>query len=247
MTAWADAVVRERLEWAPGLFTLKLDAELEPFEAGQWTNVALVIEGERVMRAYSLVSAPGEPPELYLSLVPGGRFTPRLHALRPGDPIEIERKPQGFFTLRWLPEAKELWMVATGTGLAPYLSMLRSGALWSRFERLVIVHGVRERASLSYRDEIERHAASRAGRLTYVPVVSREPESPGVLHGRVTTVLTSGALEAAAGLTLAADRSHVCLCGNPDMIKEMAELCAARGLPRHRQRRPGNVSSESFW
>ena len=119
MSAWVEAIVVERCEWADGLMTLKLDAELEPFEPGQWSNIALEVDGERVRRAYSLASAPGRPPELYVALVPEGRFTPRLFASRVGDRIDIERKPQGFFTLGWVPDSEDLWLVATGTGLAP--------------------------------------------------------------------------------------------------------------------------------
>jgi len=247
MSAWVEAVVSERHEWAPGLVTLKLGAELEAFEPGQWANVALDIEGERARRAYSLASAPGQPPELYVALVPEGRFTPRLFALRVGDLIDIERKPQGFFTLGWVPDSEDLWLVATGTGLAPYVSMLRSEEVWRRFRRIVLVHGVRQRAHLSYRDELLALSAAHGGRLTHVPVVSREPGAADVLPGRVTTALESGQLEATAGVELSPERSHVMLCGNPEMIREMSERLAARGLRKHRQRQPGHVTAESYW
>lgn len=240
MSAWLETKLASRHDWAPGLVTLKLEGSLEPFEAGQWANIGIELDGEWVRRAYSLASAPGAPPELYLTLVPGGRLTPRLLELRPGDPIQIERKPQGFFTLRWLPPAKDLWLVATGTGLAPYVSMLRAGEVLSRFERVVVVHGVRQVADLSYRDEIQALAR-------YVPAVSREPNASGVEHGRITTLLESGALERSAGLALDPERSHVMLCGNPQMIEEVSALLAARGLRKHRQRKPGHVTAESFW
>lgn len=238
MDAWLRTKVADRREWAPGLVSLKLEGELLPFDAGQWANIALELEGERVRRAYSLASAPGAPPELYLALVPEGRLSPRLLSLVPGDPIEIERKPQGFFTLEWLPPAKELWMLATGTGLAPFVSMLREGKVLERFERVVLVHGVRERAHLSYADEI------RSLPLAYLQVVSREPSA---LQGRITTLLQSGELERAAGLGLDPERSHLMLCGNPQMIEDVTALLAPRGLRRHRQRKPGHISSEKFW
>lgn len=242
MSAWVAGTVVERRVWAEGLVSLKLDATLEPFEAGQWTNLALDLEGERVRRAYSLASAPGHPPELLLSLVPGGRFTPHLIALQVGDRVELEKQPQGFFTLRWLPPAKDLWMVATGTGLAPFMSMLRQGEVWQRFERVVLVHGARRTDQLAYREELAAES-----RVSYVPSVSREPDAPGAQHGRVTALLESGALEQAAGVELSAARSHVMLCGNPEMIAEMSALLDARGLKKHRQRRPGHVTTESYW
>jgi ferredoxin--NADP+ reductase len=242
VSAWISAEVIERRVWAEGLVSLTFDAALEPFEPGQWTNVALELAGERVRRAYSLASAPGQPPELLLSLVPGGRFTPHLMGLAVGNQVELEKQPQGFFTLRWLPPAKELWMVATGTGLAPYLSMLRHGEVWQRFERVVLVHGARQVDQLAHRSELEAES-----RLAYVPAVSREPGATRVHHGRVTTLLESGELERAAGTALTPERSHVLLCGNPEMISEMGALLEARGLRKHRQRKPGHVTTESYW
>lgn len=241
MSAWLDTKIAERHEWAPGLVTLKLEGSLSPFEAGQWANISLEIDGERVRRAYSLASAPGAPPELFVTLVPGGRFSPRLFELRPGNPLQIEKQPQGFFTLRWLPPAKELWLLATGTGLAPFVSMLRSGEVLARFERVVVVHGARTLGELAYRDELARLPVG------YVAAVTREPGAEGVSHGRITTLLSSGALEEAAGLALDPERSHLMLCGNPQMIEEVSELLAPRGFRKHRQRKPGHLTAESFW
>jgi ferredoxin--NADP+ reductase len=247
MNGWVGASLLARHDWADGLATFRFDAELEPFEPGQWLKIALTIEGERVSRAYSLASAPGQAPELFLNRVAEGVFTPALFQLAPGARVEIQTKAQGFFTPKWLPPAEDLWMVATGTGLAPYISWLRIASTWESFRRIVVVHGVRSASQLAYRDEIHEHARKHDERLTWVPVVSREPEAPDVVHGRVTSALESGELEDRAGLALDAARSHVLLCGNPEMIREMTELLARRGLVRHRQRKPGHVTAESFW
>lgn len=218
----------DRHDWAPGLVTLKLEHSLAGFEPGQWTNVALEIDGERERRAYSLASAPGAPAELFVSLVSGGRFTPRLLALEPGDAIHLDEKPQGFFTLRWVPKAHELWLMATGTGLAPYVSMLRQRDALSRFERVVVVHGVRSEAELAYRDEIVALGAE------HVPAVSR-------VQGRITALIERGEID------VQPDRAHVMLCGNPEMIAEVSRLLEARGLRKHRMRKPGHVTTESYW
>ncbi len=220
--------ITDRLQWAPGLVTLKLEGSLEPFEAGQWTNLALEIDGESVRRAYSLASAPGAPPELFVSLVPGGRFTPRLLDLRPGDALQIDPRPQGFFTLKWLPEAKELWMLATGTGIAPFVSILRQGEVFSRFDRVVLVHGVRDESQLAYRDEIAGLGAK------HLPAVSRA-------QGRITALIERGELD------IDPARAHVMLCGNPAMIDEVSGMLEQRGLRKHRQRKPGHVTAESYW
>jgi ferredoxin--NADP+ reductase len=112
---------------------------------------------------------------------------------------------------------------------------------------VVLVHGVREAQHLAYSTEIASLSASNQGRLSYLPIVSRQSDAEGLLHGRVTTALESGALEQKAALTLSPEHSHVMLCGNPAMINEMSERLAARGLRRHRQRKPGHVTSERFW
>jgi ferredoxin--NADP+ reductase len=140
-----------------------------------------------------------------------------------------------------------LWLIATGTGLAPYVSMVRAGDVFRRFKRVILVHGVRQVAHHAYRQELFLHSQAHDGHLIQIPVVSRDPDAPNVLHGRVTTALVRGELEAAAGVTLSPERSHVMLCGNPDMIEEMTALLGERGLEKHRRRSRGQISSESYW
>ncbi|HVJ15582.1 MAG TPA: ferredoxin--NADP reductase [Polyangiaceae bacterium] len=244
---WSEGRILERRDWAPGLFTLRVQAEIAPFEPGQFVNIGLRLEGELVFRAYSLASPPSQPLEFYVTEVQGGALTPRLCQLTPGESLLVEQHPQGFFTLRYIPDAPELWLLATGTGLGPFMSMLRSEEIWRRFGRLVLAHGVREAAQLSYRDELAELSAQHDGRLVWVPVVSRESAAGGVLHGRLTTTLTDGSLEQRAGVTLDPARSHVMLCGNPAMIHDVTALLEERGLRKHRQRKPGHISIEKYW
>jgi ferredoxin/flavodoxin---NADP+ reductase len=247
MSGLVEGKVVRRKQWAPGLVTLSIDAQVRPFAPGQFFNIGLVGAEEDVRRAYSAASAPGAPElEFYLNEVPGGALTPRLCSLVENQRVLVDANPQGFFTLGWVPAARELWMVATGTGLGPFISMLRSGEASARFERIVVVHGVRHVRELGYRDELSALQDSQAGQLMYVPVVSRETTASACL-GRVTTALQAGELEKRANLTLAPERSHVMLCGNPAMIDDMLELLAARGLRRHRTRKPGQVTVERYW
>lgn len=245
--AWSEGRILERRQWAPGLVTLRVEAEIAPFEPGQFVNIGLRLSGELVFRAYSLASPPGEPLEFYVTEVKGGVLTPRLCGLQSGEILLVEQHPQGFFTLHYVPDAQELWCVATGTGLGPFLSILRSPEVWRRFGRVVVAHGVRETAQLGYRDELAKLSALRQGRLVWVPVVSREPAAGNVLHGRLTTALSDGSLEARAAATLDPARSHVMLCGNPAMIADVTALLEARGLRKHRQRKPGHISIEKYW
>jgi ferredoxin--NADP+ reductase len=247
MTGLAAGRVIAKRRWADGLATLTIEAEIEPFEPGQFVNLARESEGEVLRRAYSLASPPGAPLAFLVNRVDGGAFTPYLLSREPGDPLLVERKPQGFFTLRYVPPAAELWLVATGTGLGPFLSILGAGEALSRFERIVLVHGVREPSHFAHRAELEALEAAHPGRFKLIRAVTRAEATEGALRGRVTELLAHGALERAAELELRPERSHLMLCGNPAMAEEMLALLAPRGLVRHRVRKPGHVTIEKYW
>jgi ferredoxin/flavodoxin---NADP+ reductase len=246
MSTWVSAEVSARTDWASNLVTLRLSGPALDFKAGQFANLGLDIDGKRVRRSYSIASAPGAAPEFFITRVEGGELTPRLTSLSPGEPVWLDAHPVGVFTLDWLPEmARELWLLGTGTGLGPYISMLRSGSLFPRFDRVVIVHGVRTHAELGYRAELE--TATGDERVSYVPLVTREAPSIGVTNGRIPQLLVNGELERAAGLSLNAENSHVLLCGNPDMILESVAVLEQRGLRRHKRREPGHITLEKYW
>jgi len=247
VTGFVEGRVRARHDWAPGLVTLTIEARAEPFTPGQFLSLGLEVAQTRLFRSYSVASAPGAPLEFLLTEVGGGQLSPALIRAEPGTTVLVEPKPQGFFTLDWVPDAEELWMVATGTGLAPFLSMLRAGVALARFPRVVVVHGVREARHLAHAEELRALSRATEGRVRVVPIVSRDPDPGDALRGRVTSALADGSLEARAGLELSPARSHVLLCGNPAMIAEMQAALAARGLVRHRVRRPGHVSAEKYW
>jgi ferredoxin/flavodoxin---NADP+ reductase len=246
--SYVEGRIAARRDWAKGLMTLTVDASIEPFKPGQFVNIGLRIGQESLFRAYSLASAPDAPLEFFLSEVQDGSFSPALFQSRVGDAVLLDPKPHGFFTLEWLPSAEELWLVATGTGLGPFISMLRSREPFDRFAHVVLVHGVRRAEQLAYADELDELALAQGGRLTRVPIVSRGGgDVEAAMSGRVTTTLVDGRLEHAAGRKLSPERSHVMLCGNPAMVEEMLELLAARGLRKHRTRKPGHVTIEKYW
>jgi ferredoxin--NADP+ reductase len=225
--------------------TLRL-AERATFRPGQFMNLGLPLAGGFVSRSYSLASAPGEPLEVLLARVGEGALTPALFDLAEGDELSLDPKPQGFFTFDYVPPHRELWMIATGTGLGPFLSMLRSAEAFAHAQRVVLVHGTRGASELAHRAELEALVIEQSGRFVYVPVLSRQPE-PRLLHGRVTSVLASGELERRAELQLDSQASHVLLCGNPGMIDEVMAQLGERGLKRHRQRAPGHITTEKYW
>ncbi len=238
---WLTGRVIENRHWTDTLFSLRVEGVQLAFQAGQFVRIALDIEGERVARAFSFVNPPDDPVlEFYGVIVPQGPLSPRLARLASGDALYVAPNPAGFLILSEVPEVETLWLISTGTGLAPFLSILRTPTPWQRFRNVVVVHGVRHAGELVYRDLIAKTAAR------YVSFVSRE-SAPGSLEGRIPAAITDGRLEAAAGVALKPENSHVMLCGNPAMLKDAQAALLARGLRKHRRRTPGHISVESFW
>ncbi len=244
---WLDTRVVERKEWNDKLATFVLDADIGPFKPGQFADLALEAKGQRVSRSYSIASAPGQPLEFFVAYVEDGTLTPSLFDLAPGDALQVRAPAAGTFTLDRIPPCRHLWLVATGTGLAPYVSMWRASGALDSFERVVVVHGVRYGRDMAYADELRSLASAQPERIRVVHALTRDPTVPGVLHGRITDLLRAGELERAVGLRLDPADSHVMLCGNPAMIKEMASILEERGLRRNTHRTPGQFSFEAYW
>ncbi|GIW99920.1 MAG: ferredoxin--NADP(+) reductase [Pirellulaceae bacterium] len=243
---WISGVVRNKIVWAEGLFTLQVEApEVEPFEAGQFLQLGVEQPDGHLHRPYSVASPHGEILDFFIVLVETGKLTPILWKLAPGDAVDVSTRAAGSFTLSHCPDGNSLWLLCTGTGLAPYIAMLRTATPWQRYPRIVLVHGVRYQRDLAYREEISRYQQAHPDQLAYVPVVSREAVS-GALSGRITTCLANGTLEAAAGSPLDA-HSCVMMCGNPAMLDETERLLQARGLKRHRTKEPGQIVVERYW
>ena len=218
-----------------------------PYQAGQFLRIGLDIAGERVGRPYSLVNAPQQDLlEIYFHIVPDGLVSPRLAVLRPGDVFWLDPQPYGFLTLAEVPVVSDLWLLATGTGIGPFLSMLQSEMIWTRFEHIVLVQAVRSAAELSYAEVIAHARDAHPQQLRYVPFVSRE-QVAGTLHGRIPAAIEDGRLETKAGLSLSAACSHVLLCGNSGMIDDSIAVLARRGMQRHRRQQPGHISTEKYF
>ncbi len=247
MAQWVEGQVVERIDWTDRLHSLRIEAAIEPFRAGQFTKLGLEIDGETVGRPYSLVSAPNEPLlEFYFSNVPEGPLSPRLSRLAPGDAVLVAPRANGFLVLDEVPPAIHLWLLATGTGLGPFLSILNTAEPWQRFQRVVLVHAARSAAELTYRRTIARVLEAEPKRFTYIPMISRE-QADYALAGRIPQAIADGRLETRAGLALDAALAHVMLCGNPAMVEDATAALAARGMRKHRRREPGQISVETYW
>lgn len=216
------------------------------FTAGQFVRIALDIEGERIARPYSLVNVPGSDHlEVFFNIVPDGPLSPRLAELEPGDSLFVAEKANGFLVVDEVPECRHLWMIATGTGVGPFLSILASGDAWQRFERAVLVYSVRDQSELCYRDQLAAIAESHPGQFHFIPVVTRE-QVAGALNQRVTDAARDGSMEQHAGIAISAENSHVMLCGNSEMISDVTGLLTERGMKKHLRREPGHYSTEKY-
>lgn len=247
MAKFIEGKVVEQLSWNERLLSLTVEAGPIVFEAGQFTKLALPVDGAMLARAYSFVNAPRERHyEFYYNIVPDGPLTVRLARLQAGDAIWLAPRAAGFLVLSEVPDAENLWLLATGTGIAPFLSILRSDTAWRRYHRIVLVEAVRHAGELAYREELERLKREHAGRFDTVTFVSRE-QAPGALAGRIPQAILDGRLEAAAGVALSAAGSQVMICGNPDMVTDSVAALAQRGMKKHRRRSPGHITVENYW
>jgi ferredoxin--NADP+ reductase len=248
MAEWVNGKVTGVQHWTDGLFSITVNAPIDSFTAGQFAKLSLEIDGDRVQRAYSYVNAPSDPNlEFYLVTVPEGKLSPRLHQLQPGAEVLVTKEAAGFFVLEEVPDCDTLWMLATGTAIGPYLSILQEGKDLERFNNLVLVHAARFARDLSYLPLMQQLQQRFNGKLRIQTVVSRE-EVAGSLTGRVPALLEDGRLEAAVGLTLDAETSHVMLCGNPQMVRDTQQTLKEKyQMRKHLRRKPGHITSEHYW
>lgn len=202
-----------------------------------------------------MVNAPAQPNlEFYSIVVPDGEFSPRLAALRPGDPIYVDKTAFGFLTLDRFEPGGDLWLLCTGTGLSAYLSMLQDRDTSASFDRIVLVHGVRTASELAYKEELELWAreglpgldSSNRAQFIYAPVASREI-LPGAPQARITTLIEQDGLADLAGFPLTSERAKVMLCGNPAMVTDARKLLSERGFAVGRRGNQGNLAVENYW
>lgn len=258
-TKYAKETVLATHEWVPGkLFSITVSRpEGFEFKAGQFARLGLPAPDQpdgdpAVWRAYSLVNAPHQSPlEFYAIVVPDGEFSPRLARLEAGDPIYIDRTLFGFLTIDRFEPGGTLWLMATGTGVSAYLSMLHDPATWSTFEHIILVHGVRTCAELTYADQIASWQAGSGSapfkaRFTYLPIPTQESLSD-TPRARITTLIENGQLETLAKTPFDPTTHKIMLCGNPAMVTDARNLLKTKNFVAGRRGVPGNLAVENYW
>jgi len=230
MSNWVKGKVVENKHWTDLLYSLHIEADIDPFIAGQYGRLGLEIDDQIVGRPYSFVNAPHEPIlEFYSIEVSEGPLSPKLANLKQGDSIFID-----------------MWMLATGTALGPFLSILNSDEVWQRFENIVLVHAVRFANELTYKDAINSIKSKYKDRFQMIPFVSRE-DTDFALTGRIPAAIESGQLEDRANMQISAEYSQVMMCGNPDMLVDTRNALKEKGLKKNLRRSPGQITTESYW
>ena len=243
--------VLEVRHWNDNLFSFKTtrNGGLR-FKNGHFLMIGLEVEGKPLLRAYSVASPNNEEHlEFYSIKVPDGPLTSRLQHLKPGDSVLVSQKPTGTLVLSTLRPGKRLYLLATGTGLAPFMSIIRDPESYERFEHVVLVHGVRFTHELGYADVIKRELPEHEyfgeqvkQQLRYYPTVTREPFEN---QGRITDLLASGKLCADVGLPpLDPEQDRVMICGSPSMLHDLVAFLETRGFREGATHAPAHYAIE---
>jgi len=251
MAALNEEQVLDVRHWTDRLFSFRITRDRTfRFEDGQFTMIGMPVDGRPLLRAYSMVSAShDETLEFFSIKVPEGPLTSRLRHIKPGDRILVGRKPTGTLTQDALLPGRTLFLAATGTGLAPFMSIVRDPEIYERFESVVLVHGCRRIADLAYSELIETHLREDEfighlvrEKLRYYPTVTREPFRN---TGRITHVLATGKLTDDLGLPpLDPARDRVMICGGPAMLADLTTLLQQRGFVEGSGGHPGSYVYE---
>ena len=246
MANWLEGKVVENRRLNDYLTSLIIDVQLNGYEAGQFVRVGLP-DGDTVLaRPYSLVNTPQESHlEVYFNIVEEGPLSPRLFDLKSGDDVLVSDNPSGFLTISEIPQCNHLWMIATGTGIGPFLAILKSEAAWEKFKKIMLCYSVSYAHELAYQDTIGQIAETHGDQFCYLPIVTRE-KLPGTLGRRVPAVMQDGSLEQKAGIIINAKDSHVMMCGSSDMITDVSAELVSREMKKHRRRDPGHFTTEKY-
>ena len=249
---WTTEQVLSIRYWTPRLLSFRTTRSAAfRFKPGHYARLGLGSADDLVWRPYSMVSAADDDYLEFLAvLVPEGPFSSHVEQLGVGDEVKVDKACFGFLTVDQLAPGRDLWLLASGTGIGPFVSILRDPAVWQAFERLIVVHGVRNSADLAYREEIAAIAQqpefTGKAQLCYFSSVTREPGASELCE-RIPQLLANGRLEQLAGTTLSMHDSRVMVCGNPELAFELRRYLSALGFATSRRGVAGQMAFEKYW
>ena len=244
---WIQGEVVSVKHWTDSLYSIRISAPEVKFIAGQYTKISLNIDNQEIARPYSFVNSPNEELlEFYSVSVPNGPLSTALQKLDNGAQINVGSTGNGFLILEEIPSVDNIWMLATGTAIGPYLSILKTKESWEKFKNVILVHAVRYSKELTYQKTISELKEMYGERFIYVTYVSRE-YSENSLDGRIPKSIANGKLEKAADIKMSPENTHIMLCGNPEMVKDTTVELKKIGLKKHRRNSPGHITTENYW
>ena len=244
---WIQGEVVSVKHWTDSLYSIRISAPEVKFIAGQYTKISLNIDNQEIARPYSFVNSPNEELlEFYSVSVPNGPLSTALQKLDNGAQINVGPTGNGFLILEEIPSVDNIWMLATGTAIGPYLSILKTDESWSKFKKVILVHAVRYSKELTYQETIKELKEKYKDRFIYITFVSRE-NSKNSLPGRIPDSIKKGTLQKKVGIKMLPENTHVMLCGNPDMLRDTTIELKKIGLEKHRRRSPGHITTENYW
>ncbi|MBT7543182.1 MAG: ferredoxin--NADP reductase [Gammaproteobacteria bacterium] len=244
---WIQGEVVSIKHWTESLYSIRIKAPEVKFIAGQYTKISLKINDEDIARPYSFVNSPNEDfLEFYSVQVPDGPLSSELQKLKSGDPINVGPYGNGFLILNEIPCVENIWMLATGTGIGPYLSILKTDESWNKFKKVILVHAVRYKKELTYLKTIKELKDKYKDKFIYITYVSRE-KIENSLEGRIPNSISSGILEKEANTKITDNNTHIMICGNPEMVSDTTKELKKIGLKKHRRNSPGHITTENYW
>lgn len=249
MSTWIPGKITQIKRWTDRLFSININAEINTFTPGQFAKIGTQVQNKFIQRAYSYVNPPNSNSDLefYIVKTKTGILTPILYDVHIGNTLMISKESYGNFVLGKIPTCINLWMIASGTGISPYLSILESfDTRLNNFANIILIHAVRYSQNLNYLPKMIQLKKKFHGKLMIKTILSRE-HSENSLFGRIPNLIASNLLEEKIGLKFN-QHSHVMLCGNPQMIIDTKNILKKKyKMTTHSQKKIGHITQERYW
>lgn len=249
MTKWIKAEIKKIKNCKKNLIKIILKAPINKFIAGQFSKILIKNKRKKnIQRAYSFVNPPSSSKiEFYITLIKKGKMSSELAILNKKSKLFITKNSYGFFTLKEIKPSKILWMFSTGTAIGPYFSILQEKKDTKKFKKIILIHSVRYFSDLKYLNKIKKIKKKYKKKLIILITISREKKK-NFFHGRITNLFLKKTFEKHTKIKMNKKNSHVMLCGNPNMVKEMFNLLKKhKKMTKNLRSKPGNITRENYW